>query len=121
MTAFRAIPIQVHAALEFVAAPLLIVAPFVLGFSVAAGAMSIALGVLLIGLAATVYDGQDGRGALPLSAHAGFDYALAAVAITLGVAALAVNDFAAGIFLLAFGSAHLGLIVSTRYSRPLGA
>ena len=52
MSAFRAIPIHVHAALEVAAAPLLIVAPFALGFASVAGALSIALGILLIGLAA---------------------------------------------------------------------
>ena len=42
MTLFRAIPINVHAALEVLAAPLLIVAPFALGFDYLAGALSIA-------------------------------------------------------------------------------
>ena len=83
MTAFRAIPIEVHAALEVVAAPLLLVAPFLFGFGAVAGAISIALGVLLIGVAT--------------------------------------DDFAATIFMVGFGSAHLGLAASTRYSRPLGA
>ena len=61
MSAFRAIPIHVHAALEVAAAPLLIVAPFALGFGYLAGALSIALGILLIGLATSVYgDAQRG-------------------------------------------------------------
>jgi hypothetical protein len=120
MSAFRAIPIHVHAALEMAAAPLLIVAPFALGFGYLAGALSIALGILLIGLATSVY-GESERGNLPLSAHAGFDYMLAAVTIAVGVVAGIAGDYIATVFLVGFGSAHLALIASTRFSRPLGA
>jgi len=120
MTLFRAIPIHVHAALEVAAAPLLIAAPFLLGFGVIAGAVSIALGVLLIGLAVSVYGDAD-RGNLPLSAHAGLDYTLAMVTIVAGVASGIAGDYVATVFLVGFGSAHLALIASTRFSRPLGA
>ena len=120
MSAFRAIPIHVHAALEVAAAPLLIVAPFALGFGYLAGALSIALGILLIGLGASVY-GDTSRGNLPLSAHAGFDYTLAAATIAVGVVAGIAGDFIATVFLVGFGSAHLALTASTRFSRPLGA
>jgi hypothetical protein len=120
MSLFRAIPIDVHAALEVIAAPLLIAAPFALGFSDLAGAMSIALGVLLIGLATSVY-GEGDRGNLPLSAHAGLDYTLAAATIGAGVVAGVGGDSIATAFLVGFGSAHLALTASTRFSRPLGA
>ena len=69
------------------AAPLLIVAPFVLGFGYAAGALSIALGVLLIGLAVSIY-GEGDRANVPLAAHAGLDQVLAAITIAVGVALL---------------------------------
>jgi hypothetical protein len=120
MSLFRAIPIHVHAALEVVAAPLLLVAPFALGFSYLAGGLSIALGILLIGLAASVY-GDENRGNLPLSAHAGLDYTLAATTIAVGVVAGISGDFVATVFLVGFGSAHMALTASTRFSRPLGA
>jgi hypothetical protein len=120
MSLFRAIPIDVHAALEVIAAPLLIAAPFVLGFSGLAGALSIALGVLLIGLAASVY-GESDRGNLPLSAHAGLDYALAALTVAAGVVAGIAGDHVATVFLVGFGSAHMALTASTRFSRSLGA
>jgi hypothetical protein len=120
MSLFRTIPIHVHAALEVIGAPLLIAAPFALGFGPVAGGVSIALGVLLIGLATSVY-GEGERGNLPLSAHAGFDYTLAAVTIAAGVIAGIGGDYAATVFLVGFGSAHLALIASTRFSRPLGA
>ena len=120
MSLFRAIPIHVHAALEVVAAPLLIAAPFLLGFGVIAGGVSIALGVLLIGLATSVY-GNGERGNVPLSAHAGLDYTLAATTIAAGVISGIAGDYIATVFLVGFGSAHMALIASTRFSRPLGA
>jgi hypothetical protein len=120
MSLFRAVPIDVHAALEVLAAPLLIAAPFALGFSDLAGAMSIALGILLIGLATSVY-GEGGRGNLPLTAHAGLDYTLAAATIAAGAVAGVGGDYIATVFLVGFGSAHLALTASTRFSRPLGA
>ena len=120
MSAFRGIPIHVHAALEVAAAPLLIVAPFALGFGYVAGALSIALGILLIGLATSVY-GDTSRGNVPLSAHAGLDYILAAATIAVGVFAGIAGDYIATVFLVGFGSAHMALTASTRFSRPLGA
>ena len=87
MKALKSIPIGVHAAVEMLAAPLLIVAPFVLGFGYAAGALSIALGVLLIGLAVSIY-GDGERASVPLAAHAGLDHVLATVTIAVGIALL---------------------------------
>jgi hypothetical protein len=121
MNLFRAIPIHVHGALEVAAAPLLLIAPFVLGFGAVAGTLSFALGVILIGLALTVDGGKGERGALPLRAHAGFDLVLASITIALGVALAITGDAVAAIFLVGFGSAHMALTASTRYSRPLGA
>jgi hypothetical protein len=120
MSLSRAIPINVHAALEVAAAPLLIVAPFALGFDYLTGALSIALGVLLIGLATSVY-GDANRGNLPLGAHAGLDYTLAGATIAAGVVAGIGGDNIATVFLVGFGSAHMALTASTRFSRPLGA
>jgi hypothetical protein len=121
MSVLRGIPIQIHAALEVVAAPLLIVAPFALGFGYLAGALSIALGVALIGLALSVYGDAQRGNQIPLTAHAGLDYSLAAITITVGIAAGIVGDLMATVFLVGFGSAHLALTASTRFSRPLGA
>jgi hypothetical protein len=121
MSLFRAIPIHIHAALEFVAAPALLVAPFFFGFSHLAGAISITLAVLLIGLASSVYGGQGERGNISPSAHAGFDLVLAAVTVTAGILVGLTGDLVATVFLVGFGTAHLALIASTRFTRPLGA
>ncbi len=123
MSLFRAIPINVHAALEVAAAPLLIVAPFALGFGYLAGALSIALGVLLIGLATSVY-GESTRGNVPLSAHAGLDYTLAGATIAAGVMAgiagrLRRNSLFGRVRLRPHGADRLNAVQSsTRSLRP---
>jgi hypothetical protein len=116
----RAIPLNVHAAVEVIAAPLLLVAPFALGFPYVAGAVSLALGALLVGHALSLYsDGE--RGVVPLGAHAGFDYAIAFVTLAAGTVVGIASDPIAGIFMAGFGTGHLMLTASTRFSRPLGA
>ena len=114
MSLFRAVPLSIHGVLEIVAAPVLIAAPFVLGFGYAAGAASIALGALLMGLALSTHG--DVR-TITLSAHAGFDYVIAGLAIAAGsMLALADAPVVATVFLVGFGAAHLALTASTRFS-----
>jgi hypothetical protein len=122
MTLFRAIPISVHAALEVIAAPLLMVGPVLLGFSFETTVFGVVLGVLLFGLAlSTEGDGRDGR-AVPLSAHAAFDYLLAVATITVGVVtALFTNETAASVFFIGVGLAQVALTASTRFSSPARA
>ena len=114
MTLFRAIPLALHGVMEIVAAPVLIAAPFVLGFGYAAGAASIALAALLMGLALSTHG--DIR-TISLSAHAGFDYVIAALAIAAGcLLALGEAPVIATVFLVGFGAAHMALTASTRFS-----
>jgi hypothetical protein len=114
MTLFRTVPLAIHGVVEIVAAPVLIVAPFVLGFGYAAGAVSIALGTLLMGLALSTHGEVR---TIPLSAHAGFDYVIGVLAILIG-SLLALGDapLVATVFLVGFGAAHLALTASTRFS-----
>jgi hypothetical protein len=113
------IPLTMHAAIESIAAPALMAAPFVLGFDQAAAVVAFVLGAMLLGLALPVV--APGRG-VPLSAHAGFDYGLAVVAVIAGLAiAIGTGDWSAGIFLVGFGAFQVGLTASTRFSVPAGA
>jgi hypothetical protein len=115
----RAIPLYVHGAIEVLAAPLLVVAPFVLGFGPAAGAISIALGVVLLGLAVSI---NDDRGGIPLRAHAELDYTVALTTIVAGIVlGIVTANPVITIFMVGFGSLHMALTASTRFSRPLGA
>ena len=80
-----------HAALELVTAVALIAAPFALGMSLDATITAGAIGVVLFGLAISATD-SEGRGTIPVSAHAAYD---AAVALVL-VGAAAVFGFEIG-------------------------
>jgi hypothetical protein len=101
------------------AAPAIMVAPFLLGFGQAATVASVLLGALLLGLALQV---EGPRRSVPLSAHAGFDYLLA-VAATLGglVIGLGTDEWSAGVFLVGVGVAMVALTASTRFSIARGA
>ena len=114
MTDFRGVPLSIHGVIEILAAPALIVAPFLLGFTTAAGAASMALGVALLGLAVSTHAEQR---TVSLSAHAGFDYVIGFSALFLGVGfGIATNDLVATAFLVVFGLAHIALTASTRFS-----
>ncbi len=65
------------------AAPAVMVAPFLLGFGTAATVLTVAIGALLMGLALQV---EGPSRSVPASAHAGFDYTLAATAAIAGLA-----------------------------------
>ncbi len=115
----RAIPLSIHGAIEVVAAPAIMAAPFVFGFGTTATVLSVALGALLLGLALQL---EGPSRSIPLSAHAGFDYALAAVAVIGGLAiGLASGEWVATSFLVGIGAALVTLTAATRFSAPRSA
>ena len=115
----RAIPLSVHAAIETVAGPAIMAAPFLLGFGEAASVIAFAIGAGLLGLAVQV--AGPGR-TIPLYAHASLDYALAAVAAIGGlVIGLATGEWDAASFLAGVGVGMVMLTASTRFSVPAGA
>lgn len=114
MTLTRGIPLSLHGAIEVLAAPAIMATPFVLGFSQAATAIAVAIGVLVLTLALQL---ENPRRAVPLSAHAGFDYVLALTAMLAGLAvAIATGAMAESIFLVGIGAAQVALTASTRFS-----
>jgi hypothetical protein len=119
MTLTRGIPLTAHGAIEVFAAPAIMAAPFVFGFSSAATVISVAVGVLLLTIALQV---EGPRRTVPLSAHAGFDYALAIVAVSAGLAiAAATGAWAEAVFLVGIGVAQVALTASTRFTAPRNA
>src|SRR5436190_9579369 len=119
MSVSRAIPISLHAAIETIAAPAVMAAPFLLGFSEPAAVVAFAFGAMLLGLA--VQSIGPSR-AIPLSAHADFDYVLAALVAVAGLAVgIATGAWGQAIFLVGVGVAQVALTASTRFSAPFGA
>jgi hypothetical protein len=116
------ISFALHSALDVLAGPALMAAPFFINFPVAGGVASFVLGVLLVGLALSSVGVHDQRGSIPLSAHAAFDRVIAVAALTVGVGIAIVGGFvAATVFMAGFGIAHLALTAATRFSAPRGA
>jgi hypothetical protein len=115
----RAISISAHSAIEVIAAPAIMAAPFLLGFGQAATVIAVTLGAVLLGLALQV---EGPNRSMPLSAHAGFDYLLAAVAAVGGLTiGLVTDEWYAAIFLVGVGAAQVALTASTRFSVARGA
>ena len=108
------VPYPLHAALELITATALIIAPFALGLSVDATITATVLGVLLFGLAISATG--DGRGTLPISAHAAYDAAIGLVLVVSALIFGATGEAAALIFLLSAGIAQLLLNSITHYS-----
>lgn len=112
----RGIPFTAHGAIEVLAAPLVMAAPFVFEFGLAATVVSVTVGVLLLTVALQV---EGPRRAVPVSAHATFDYAIAAIAISAGLAvAAATGAWAESVFLVGIGAAQVALTASTRFTAP---
>jgi len=102
----RSVSLPVHSAIEAIAAPAVMIAPFVLGFGVVATVIAVLVGAVLLGLA---LQGD------------GLDYALSATAAIGGLAVgLGTGDWYAGIFLVGVGAAMAALTASTRFSAVRG-
>jgi hypothetical protein len=103
-----------HAALELVTAVALIAVPFALGMSFDATITAGVIGVVLFGLAVSATD-SEGRGTIPVSAHAAYDAAVALVLVGAAAVFGLAGEAPALIFLLAAGTAQLALNALTRY------
>lgn len=110
----RGISLSTHAVIEILAAPVLMAAPFFLGFGVTAGAAALVLGTMLMGLAISLATEER---SMPLSTHAAFDYTFGVLTILAGAGlGLATDNPTATLFMVGFGAAHMALTASTRYS-----
>jgi hypothetical protein len=114
MTIARVLPLHIHGALEVALAPILMAAPFVLGFDVAAGVASVVIGALLLAVALATH--ADEQAGLPISLHAALDVAFAAALSAAAVTFAVAGDPVAGVFLGATALAVVLMISLTRYS-----
>jgi hypothetical protein len=104
-----------HAALELITATALLGVPFAIGLSVDATITAAVVGIVLFGLAVSATD-SEGRGTLPISAHATYDAAVALVLVAAAVVFGLLGEVPALVFLLAAGIAQMTLNGFTRYS-----
>lgn len=111
-------PLGVHAAIEYLAGALFIAAPFLFGFdSGAAKAVSIVVGVVILGIAAST----DWRPAVMRSIPVPFHLALDLVLVALLVASPFIFGFSgdggATAFFIVLGVVHLLLTLGTRFTQ----
>ena len=110
------IPHFVHGVIEYAAAVVLIVAPFVLAFeSDAAFALSIVAGVFVLVVAASTDGPTSLVNSIPIPAHVLLDFALAAVLIAAPFLLRFSGESAPTAFFLVLGIAHLLVTIGTRF------
>lgn len=109
----RALTVTTHGAVEVFLAPAIMVAPFLFGLGAVATAFAVVLGAVMLGSALSLV-GE--RRTVSLSAHAGFDYAVAYVALAGAIAAAIAGDTAGTVFLVGVGAAQALLTATTRFS-----
>ncbi len=112
------IPRFVHGFIEYAAAVLLLVAPFLFSFdSGAAVAVSILAGIAVLFLAAATEGPTSLINYVPLAAHVVLDYVLAAVLIAMPFIAGFSDETAPTAFFIALGALHLLVTIGTRFKK----
>ena len=110
------IPLFVHGIIEYVGGALLIAAPFLLSFdSGTATALSIVVGVVLLGLAAATDGPTSLVNQVPRAAHVALDYVLVVVLIALPFLAGFSDETAPTALFIVVGVAHLLVTIGTRF------
>lgn len=113
------IPRFVHGAIEYIAAVLLIVAPFLLAFdSGAAVALSVVSGVVLIAVAASTEGPTSLIDSLPITVHLMVDFVLAVVLIASPFLFGFSDETEPTAFFLGLGVLHLLVTIGTRFEPP---
>jgi hypothetical protein len=112
------IPAFVHGVLEYVAAILLIAAPFIFSFdSDTATGISVALGVVVLIVTASTAMSTGLVKSIPVQAHVVLDYILAFLLIASPFIFGFDDDGTATAFFLVLGVVHLLLTIATRFVR----
>lgn len=110
------IPRSLHGLIEYGAAVLFIVAPFLLSFDAgAAVAVSIAVGVVILIVAAATDGPTSLSNAIPLSVHVVLDYVLAVLLIACPFLFGFSDEGGPTAFFIALGVVHLLVTIGTRF------
>ena len=116
MSLVRLVPWVVHSAVEYAAAVLLLLAPFLFDFDTdAARYASLALGVVVLLVAVISRSPLGVTKSLPVPAHATLDYVLAVVLVLLPFVLGFADDTRAVTFFVLLGVAHAALSMLTRF------
>lgn len=112
------IPFFVHGLIEYAAGVAFVVAPFLIDYkSEAATAVSIAVGLVILAIAASTDSPTSLVNSIPISAHVVLDYVLAVGLVALPFLAGFSDETAPTAFFIALGVAHLLVTIATRF-RP---
>ena len=110
------IPLFVHGIIEYTGGALLIAAPFLLSFdSGTATALSIVVGVVVVGLAAATDGPTSLVNQVPRSAHVALDYVLVVLLIALPFLAGFSDETAPTALFIVVGVLHLLVTIGTRF------
>jgi VIT1/CCC1 family predicted Fe2+/Mn2+ transporter len=110
------IPRFLHGFIEYLAAAVFFVAPFVLDFeSGGAVAVSIIAGVVILFLAAATEGPTSLINYVPLAAHVVLDYVLAVLLIAMPFIAGFSDETAPTAFFIGIGALHLLVTIGTRF------
>lgn len=115
----KPLTIEIHAALELALAAALILVPYAVGLAPGSIMVGLAVGGILTGVAISGSD-PHGRGGLPVSAHAAYDWGMATGLVCCGIVLGLASGPSALIFFLAAGLAEFTLAAATSY-RPTRA
>jgi len=113
------IPYFVHGVIDYLAGALLIVAPFLFGFTGrgAATAVSIVLGVLVLIFAASTDGPTSLVNSIPVPVHILFDIGAGVLAIASPFLFGFSGDGTATPFFIAFGVVELLVVIATRFPK----
>lgn len=110
------IPQFAHGVIEYAAAALLIVAPFVLDFdSGSATALAIVVGVVILAIAAATEGPTSLVNQIPRPAHVALDYVLVVLLIALPFLAGFSDETAPTALFIGLGVVHLLVTIGTRF------
>ena len=110
------IPVLIHGAIEYVAGVVLIIAPLLINYNGTATAISLILGFVVLGVAATT-DGPTGlTSQIPITVHVVLDYLLAAFLVASPFLFGFSGEGAPTAIFVILGVAHLLITIGTRFS-----
>jgi hypothetical protein len=117
------IPLFVHGIIEYAGGALLVASPFLLSYdSGAATALSIVVGVVVVGLAAATDGPTSLVNQVPRAAHVALDYVLVVLLVALPFLAGFSDETAPTALFIVVGVAHLLVTIGTRFrSEPAEA